>query len=115
MSSLLRTKPNHPSGGTNQQPTSTKDQSAWAERFAKRTGLMKRTAVRELLKVISRPEIISFAGGLPAAELFPLGRVQEAVAAVFKREGGQSLQYGESEGLTGLRDWVARKFSRGNL
>ena len=76
---------------------------------------MKRTAVRELLKVIARPDIISFAGGLPAAELFPVARVKEAVDAVLERNGGQSLQYAETEGLPLLRDWIAERLSRGQL
>ena len=50
---------------------------------------MKRTALRELLRVIARPDIISFAGGLPAAEPFPVARVKEAVNAVLDRNGGQ--------------------------
>jgi 2-aminoadipate transaminase len=65
-----------------------------------------------LLKVTSRQDVISFAGGLPAAELFQVGRVKEAVAAVLGRVGGKSLQYGETEGVAGLRDWIAQQFSR---
>jgi len=76
---------------------------------------MRRSAVRELLKVACRPEIISFAGGLPAAELFPLGRVQAAVESIFKRVGTASLQYGETEGLADLRAWIARRHSRPHL
>jgi len=84
----------------------------WSHRFARRTQQMRRTAVRELLKVTSRPDIISFAGGLPAAELFPVNRVKEAVDAVLDRTGRQALQYAETEGIRGLRDWIARQFSR---
>jgi 2-aminoadipate transaminase len=84
----------------------------WNKMFAARTEQMKRTAVRELLKVAARPEIISFAGGLPAAELFPLTRVSDAVARVFQRFGGSSLQYGETEGLAGLREWLAGEFTK---
>lgn len=73
---------------------------------------MKRTAVRELLKVTSRPDIISFAGGLPAAELFPIDQIRAALGTVLDRFGGQSLQYSETEGLPALRDWVARSFAR---
>ncbi|MGD1018958.1 MAG: PLP-dependent aminotransferase family protein [Verrucomicrobiia bacterium] len=73
---------------------------------------MRRTAVRELLQVTSRPDVISFAGGLPATELFPVNRVKEAVNAVLDRTGRQALQYAETEGIHGLRDWIARQFSR---
>ena len=84
----------------------------WNGLFAQRTEQMKRTAVRELLKVAARPEIISFGGGLPAAELFPLERVKQATERVFERAGASSLQYGETEGLAGLRDWLAAEFCR---
>jgi len=76
---------------------------------------MQRSALRELLKLTARPEMISFAGGLPAAELFPVEQVRQAADAVLGRKGGQALQYGETEGLGELRDWIAAKFSRPNL
>jgi 2-aminoadipate transaminase len=87
----------------------------WSQCFAQRTALMRRSAVRELLKVTSRPEIISFAGGLPAAELFPVARVKSALTAVLDRTGGQALQYSATEGLPELRDWLAAQFSNGRL
>jgi 2-aminoadipate transaminase len=83
----------------------------WDEMFARRTLHMKRTAVRELLKVTARPDIISFAGGLPAAELFPVDRVQQALSTVLERVGGHALQYGETEGLAELREWIAQDFN----
>jgi 2-aminoadipate transaminase len=73
---------------------------------------MKRSAVREFLKVTAQPEMISFAGGLPAPELFPLEQIREATGAVLHRDGARALQYGETEGLAGLRDWIAQRFSR---
>jgi 2-aminoadipate transaminase len=87
----------------------------WDELFANRTRRMRRSAIRELLKVTRRPEVISFAGGLPAAELFPIPQVKAAVDAVLQRLGGKSLQYGETEGVPELRDWVARQFSRNGV
>ncbi|MGA2747151.1 MAG: PLP-dependent aminotransferase family protein [Verrucomicrobiota bacterium] len=84
----------------------------WSDRFAKCTALMKRSAVREVLRLTARPDMISFAGGLPAAELFPLDRVREASDAVLRNSGRQALQYGETEGLAPLRDWIASQFSR---
>ena len=95
--------------------TAHSDGMNWTDRFAQRTGLMRRSAVRELLQVASQPGIISFAGGLPAAELFPVSRVKAAADAVLERVGGQCLQYAETEGLPGLRDWIARQFSREHL
>ena len=87
----------------------------WSQCFAQRTALMRRNAVRELLKVTSRPEIISFAGGLPAAELFPVARVKSALTTVLDRVGGQALQSSATEGLPELRDWLARQFTNGRL
>ena len=83
----------------------------WDELYAKRTHRMRRSAIRELLKVTRRPEVISFAGGLPAAELFPIPQVKAAVDAVLQSLGGKSLQYGETEGVPELRDWVARHWN----
>jgi 2-aminoadipate transaminase len=87
----------------------------WSTRFAERTTCMKRSAVRELLKLTSHPEMISFAGGLPAAELFPLDKIQAATRAVLARTGAKSLQYGETEGVAELRDWIAARFSTPTL
>jgi 2-aminoadipate transaminase len=83
----------------------------WRERFAKRTACMKRSAIRELLKFGNRPGMISFAGGLPAPELFPIAAVEAATQQVLREHGRKALQYGETEGLAGLRDWIAEKFS----
>jgi 2-aminoadipate transaminase len=72
---------------------------------------MTSSALRELLKVTARPEIISFAGGAPATELFPVNRVKTALAEVLDGVGGRALQYSTTEGLADLRDWIARRFS----
>jgi 2-aminoadipate transaminase len=87
----------------------------WNNLFAARTQQMKRTAVRELLKLTAQPGMISFAGGLPAPELFPIDQVKDASDAVLGRMGRQALQYGETEGVVELRDWIARRFSRPRL
>ena len=83
----------------------------WQHCFAGRTHQMKRTAVRELLKLTAQPGMISFAGGLPAPELFPIDQVKQAAEAVLSRIGQQALQYGETEGVAELRDWIAAQFS----
>jgi 2-aminoadipate transaminase len=83
----------------------------WNRRMAQRARQMKPSALRELLKLTSRPGMISFAGGLPAAELFPVDRVTSAVQAVLRRRGGGALQYGETEGVRELREWIARRYS----
>ena len=87
----------------------------WTANFAQRAQHMKRSAVRELLKLTAQPDIISFAGGLPAAELFPIQEVKEATEAVLARVGPAALQYGETEGLGELRDWIASRFARPGL
>ncbi len=85
----------------------------WNNRFAARTEQMKRSAVRELLKLTGQPDMISFAGGLPAPELFPVDEIRQAADAVLSRKGGGALQYGETEGLAELRDWIATRFTAG--
>src|SRR5580658_2990252 len=87
----------------------------WSACFAQRTALMKSSALRELMKVTSRPDVISFAGGLPAADMFPLARFKSAMSAVLDKFGGKALQYSGTEGLPELRDWLAHRFSNERL
>jgi 2-aminoadipate transaminase len=68
---------------------------------------MKASEVREILKVTEQPEVLSFAGGLPAPELFPVEALAEAHARVFAESGGQAMQYSTSEGFGPLRAWIA--------
>jgi 2-aminoadipate transaminase len=84
----------------------------WTKQFARRTAHMKRTAVREILKLTAQPDMISFAGGLPAPELFPVAEIERASASVLRTIGSRSLQYGETEGVGELRDWIACGFGR---
>jgi len=86
--------------------------TAWKSRFALRTKNIKSSAIRELLKITQRPEIISFAGGLPAPDVFPVARFQEACRKVLEVNGHQALQYGASEGYEPLREMVARHIAR---
>jgi 2-aminoadipate transaminase len=67
--------------------------------------------VREILKVTELPEIISFAGGMPAPELFPVAAIAEAHQAVFAEEGPQAMQYSSTEGVRPLREWIARRLA----
>ncbi|MFY9608167.1 MAG: PLP-dependent aminotransferase family protein [Blastocatellia bacterium] len=80
-----------------------------SHRFARRMSKMSVSAVREILKVTERPEIISFAGGLPAPELFPLAEIARAHARVFEEEGPAALQYSTTEGWLPLREWIAAR------
>jgi 2-aminoadipate transaminase len=84
----------------------------WQQRYAQRTQRMTSSAIRELLKLTSRPEIISFAGGLPAPELFPVEEVRSAVDRVLTAHGTSALQYSTTEGYPPLRDMVARHMAR---
>lgn len=69
------------------------------------------SAVREILKVTERPDIISFAGGLPAPELFPVDALARAHADVFTREGAAAMQYSTTEGWRPLREWIAARMN----
>lgn len=68
---------------------------------------MPPSAVREILKVAERPDILSFAGGLPAPELFPVEAIAQAHADVLREAGGSALQYSTTEGFGPLRTWIA--------
>jgi 2-aminoadipate transaminase len=84
----------------------------WSERYAQRMKSVRRSEVRELLKLTEQPGVISFAGGLPAPELFPVGRVEEACLKVLRTQGQQALQYSTTEGYRPLREMIARHTCR---
>jgi DNA-binding transcriptional MocR family regulator len=70
---------------------------------------MKSSAIRELLKLTERPEIISFAGGLPAPELFPIDAMMRVSADVLENDGKAALQYTTTEGFLPLRRFIANR------
>ena len=72
--------------------------------LASRTDGMRASAIREILKVASTPGVISLAGGLPAAESFPLDIMEQLTGAVLAKYGAKALQYDASEGFAPLRD-----------
>lgn len=74
--------------------------------LASRMSRMKTSAVREILKIAERPEILSFAGGLPAPELFPVEAIAQAHNEVFAHEGPAAMQYSTTEGYGPLREWI---------
>ncbi len=84
----------------------------WKSRYAQRTLGVKSSAIRELLKVTQRPEVISFAGGLPAPEVFPVERFDQACQKVLAQHGALALQYGTTEGYQPLREMIARNIAR---
>jgi 2-aminoadipate transaminase len=71
--------------------------------------------IRELLKFTQRPEVISFAGGLPAAEYFPVERFQDACRKVLEKQAHLALQYGPTEGYQPLREMIAERLCRYNI
>lgn len=80
----------------------------WDDRFALRTDRIGSSAIRELLKLSSLPDVISFAGGLPAPDLFPIERFKEAAEVVLTEMGDRALQYGTTEGYQPLREMIAK-------
>ncbi|KKI90355.1 aminotransferase [Bacillus sp. SA1-12] len=78
-------------------------------KFAERARFIKSSETREILKVTERPEIISFAGGLPAPELFPVEALKEVCNAVLNEEGAASLQYSTTEGYIPLREAICQR------
>ena len=68
---------------------------------------MRSSAVRELLKITQDPEIISFAGGLPAPEVFPIREVEEACTYVVRKMGKEALQYSATEGYRPLKEFLS--------
>lgn len=79
--------------------------------FAKRAQQLQSSVIREILKVTMRPEIISFAGGLPSPATFPVDQMRAAFDKVLSKEGGVALQYGPTDGYAPLREWVAESLS----
>jgi 2-aminoadipate transaminase len=79
--------------------------------FAQRAQQLQSSAIREILKITTRPEIISFAGGLPSPATFPVDRMRAAYDAVLSRDGKVALQYGPSDGYLPLRAWIADQLS----
>lgn len=80
----------------------------WEEKFSARSKTMKASAIRELLKLVESPEIISFAGGMPDPTLFPKETLGEIAKYVFVNHGGKALQYGPTEGVKPLRETVVK-------
>lgn len=83
-----------------------------ALKFAKRMDNMKASEIRELLALTAKPDIISFAGGLPAPELFPVDQWRAAVNKVLDEKGRQALQYGPTEGYLPLREQIVHRMNK---
>lgn len=79
--------------------------------FSKRMDNLKASDIREILKVTENPEIISFAGGLPAPELFPVEELKNISRIVLEEDGSKALQYTTTEGHAPLRAWIADRMN----
>ncbi len=84
----------------------------WTERFAQRTQRMTSSIIRELLKLTEKPDVISFAGGLPAPDVFPFAEVEQATRKVLEEQGQTALQYAPTEGYLPLRELLVRHMAR---
>ena len=85
--------------------------TTWTDRFSPRMAHVRASEIRELLKLLDQPDIISFAGGIPDPALFPLERLQAAYAEALSENGQAALQYSVSEGLPALRAWIAQRMT----
>ena len=79
--------------------------------FAERAAHMQSSFIREILKITQRPEIISFAGGLPSSDTFPVEEMKVAFDTVLSSNGKVALQYGPTDGFPPLRAWIAASLS----
>ncbi|MFI4989068.1 MAG: PLP-dependent aminotransferase family protein, partial [Alphaproteobacteria bacterium] len=86
----------------------------WDSCLAGRTERMRASEIRELLKLLEQPDVISFAGGIPDPALFPREAIRDAYAAILgdPRLGPQALQYSMSEGYLPLRRWIVQHMAR---
>lgn len=84
----------------------------WNNVLATRSSRMKASEIRELLKLLDQPDIISFAGGIPDPALFPVDAFKEAFADTLTAQATAALQYSISEGYKPLRDWIAGEMGK---
>ena len=79
--------------------------------FSERASQLQSSFIREILKITQRPEIISFAGGLPSPATFPVEQMKAAFDKVLSENGKVALQYGPTDGYPLLREWIANSLS----
>jgi 2-aminoadipate transaminase len=77
--------------------------------FSARASAIQSSAIREILKVTERPEVISFAGGLPSSATFPVDEMLASFDRVLTSRGREALQYSTTEGFAPLREWIAAR------
>lgn len=84
----------------------------WELQYAQRTQSMTSSIIRDLLKLTQQPDVISFAGGLPAPELFPIREFKEACAYILEHDGARALQYGPTDGYPPLKESLVEKMQK---
>lgn len=84
----------------------------WTQTYSHRAQRMTSSVIRELLKYTQQPDVISFAGGMPAPSSFPIREVREACNYILKEMGPQALQYGPTEGYPPLKDYLAESMQK---
>ncbi len=94
------------------RPSAPAPETSWNQRFAQRTQRITASMIRELLKLTEKPDIISFAGGLPAPEVFPVEEIRAATDRVLREHGTTALQYTTTEGYRPLRELLVRHMGR---
>ena len=78
--------------------------------YARRMTTVHRSFIREILKVTEDPSIISFAGGLPNPDLFPVDSIRVAAEEALRTFGKAALQYSTSEGIYPLREFISERY-----
>lgn len=81
-------------------------------KFSEKVKHLEASAIREMFKLMIRPEIISFAGGSPASELFPKDELAEIAKDILQNNSGVALQYGVTEGYAPLAEWVEKRLDK---
>ena len=82
--------------------------------FADRMSMLKGSEIREFMALTAKSDFISFAGGMPAPELFPTEQIMEAARIVLEEKGQEALQYGTTEGIPRLREQIAERMKAKN-
>lgn len=90
-------------------------QTPWEYRYSQRTQRIKASAIRQLLAVAERPGMISFGGGFPAPDVFPVEEFKRACITVLENKGPEVLQYGSTDGYVPLREMVSRYSIRSGM
>lgn len=90
---------------------SMQNQKPMTWKFSERAQKLQSSVIREILKITMRPEVISFAGGLPSPKTFPIDRMRAAFDKVLSENGPAALQYGPTDGYAPLREFLANSLS----